>query len=359
MEISKDERELYDRQIRLWGLEGQGRLSNARVLVLGIDATTTEAVKNLVLAGVGAIALQSVKTVTEESLGYNFFVTKENLGQNVAEASKTAIQRLNPRVALSVITDETSSIDSNFISTFNVTIASQLTDKNELIRLNNAVRSSESYNSSSDTNINTNSSLGSVPHAFYMSLLNGWGGLLFVDLNIHEYTLEKDSSMYNYDPNNLPAQISETKQIIQAQAPAENSGSTVTKLTFRETYVSLENALNVSKEFGQKLRPRFRSKVSPYLPAFLALLDSSDQAEIDINKKATQLGLSPVDDGFISEFSRGRGVEVSGIAAVIGGFLAQDVLNYLTRRELPIQNTLVYDALRSKGPVYRLSLIHI
>lgn len=43
----------YDRQIRLWGATGQRRLGNSKVALIGCDGAGIEALKNLVLPGVG------------------------------------------------------------------------------------------------------------------------------------------------------------------------------------------------------------------------------------------------------------------------------------------------------------------
>jgi tRNA A37 threonylcarbamoyladenosine dehydratase len=45
----------YDRQIRLWGQNGQRRLGEAKVALLGASGAGIEALKNLVLPGVGNI----------------------------------------------------------------------------------------------------------------------------------------------------------------------------------------------------------------------------------------------------------------------------------------------------------------
>lgn len=45
----------YDRQIRLWGPKGQKRLTEARVALLSCTGAGVEALKNLVLPGVGHI----------------------------------------------------------------------------------------------------------------------------------------------------------------------------------------------------------------------------------------------------------------------------------------------------------------
>lgn len=43
----------YDRQIRLWGASGQRLLSNSRVALIGCTGAGIEALKNLVLPGIG------------------------------------------------------------------------------------------------------------------------------------------------------------------------------------------------------------------------------------------------------------------------------------------------------------------
>ena len=64
VEISEEEFAQYDRQIRLWGLEAQKRLRQAKVLVAGLGGLGSEVVKNVVLAGVKAITLLDDKDVT-------------------------------------------------------------------------------------------------------------------------------------------------------------------------------------------------------------------------------------------------------------------------------------------------------
>jgi molybdopterin/thiamine biosynthesis adenylyltransferase len=45
----------YDRQIRLWGPRGQRSLANARVALIHCTGAGIEALKNLILPGVGHI----------------------------------------------------------------------------------------------------------------------------------------------------------------------------------------------------------------------------------------------------------------------------------------------------------------
>ena len=63
----------YDRQLRLWGEHGQSALEKASILVCGVNTTTCELTKNLILPGVGRVILADPDTVTETDLLSNFF----------------------------------------------------------------------------------------------------------------------------------------------------------------------------------------------------------------------------------------------------------------------------------------------
>lgn len=53
----EEQESVFDRQVRIWGREAQQRLSNARVVVLGLTPSVAEAAKGLALAGVCAISV--------------------------------------------------------------------------------------------------------------------------------------------------------------------------------------------------------------------------------------------------------------------------------------------------------------
>lgn len=83
-DLSADDIALYDRQIRLWGIEAQTRLRNAHVLLVTVRALGNEIAKNLVLAGIGSLTLIDDELVTEDDLGAQFLVTEEDIGKSVS-----------------------------------------------------------------------------------------------------------------------------------------------------------------------------------------------------------------------------------------------------------------------------------
>jgi ubiquitin-like 1-activating enzyme E1 A len=81
--ITADEIALYDRQIRLWGVAAQESLRKANILLVSIKALANEVAKNLVLAGINSLTVVDNGLVTEDDLGAQFFLTKEDIGKNV------------------------------------------------------------------------------------------------------------------------------------------------------------------------------------------------------------------------------------------------------------------------------------
>ena len=82
-ELTSKEAEIYDRQIRLWGVEAQQRLRGARVFLCGLSGLGGEVCKNLVLAGISLTLLDDA-TVAAAHLGAaNFLLDADSLGKNV------------------------------------------------------------------------------------------------------------------------------------------------------------------------------------------------------------------------------------------------------------------------------------
>jgi len=82
-ELSADEIALYDRQLRLWGIEAQNRMRRANVLLITMKALGNEIAKNLVLAGIGSLTVMDSDVVTERDIESEFLVAEEDIGKNV------------------------------------------------------------------------------------------------------------------------------------------------------------------------------------------------------------------------------------------------------------------------------------
>jgi molybdopterin/thiamine biosynthesis adenylyltransferase len=80
--FSAAEAAVYDRQMRLWGVEAQKRLQNSQVFVSGLSALGSELVKNLVLSGMN-VTVHDPLAVTQSVVDTQFFFFEDDLNKNV------------------------------------------------------------------------------------------------------------------------------------------------------------------------------------------------------------------------------------------------------------------------------------
>ena len=89
----------YDRQLRLWGPQGQRALMKSNLLLINADAAGSETLKNLVLPGVGKFTILDNHVVNEDDLGSNFFVDQKSIDLNRAEIVTQLLVEMNPDVS--------------------------------------------------------------------------------------------------------------------------------------------------------------------------------------------------------------------------------------------------------------------
>lgn len=95
----------YDRQLRLWAASGQAALEQAHILLInsGPGVAGVEALKNLILPGIGAFTIHDTAVVEECDLGVNFFLEESSLGKSRASETVFFLEELNPDVKGHVI----------------------------------------------------------------------------------------------------------------------------------------------------------------------------------------------------------------------------------------------------------------
>ncbi|KAE8145246.1 hypothetical protein BDV25DRAFT_144839 [Aspergillus avenaceus] len=342
--ITADEIALYDRQIRLWGVKAQEKLRSANILLITFKALANEVAKNLVLAGIGTLTIVDHETVKEEDLGSQFFVAEENIGQNRAQAAAPSIHAMNPRVQLRIDTDDIHTKQPNYFSQFDIIIATEL-------------------DFAMYTTINAACRLANRP--FYAAGLHGFYGFVFADLISHDFVIERSKS-------NVPSAMQETQtRSIVGITTKKKDNKVIEMVTKRETYspLILANTSPLPDEFTRL--PRKKRQVTPLLTCLRALwefqktsggnmptfsrqdLESFTKLARDGHQEL-KLDISTLDSEFLRTFLQNLGSELSPVAAVVGGKLAQDVINVLSAREQPIQNLLLFDGEKSLAPIYPL-----
>lgn len=166
VELTETENELYDRQIRLWGLESQKRLRTAKVLISGLNGMGAEVTKNIILSGVHSVQLNDHKIVTEEDFCSQFLAPRSSVGANRAEASIERARALNPMVQISADTQNLTGKTEEYFCEFDVVVVIGATNS-ELLRIDGICRKNDVK--------------------FFAGDVWGMFGYTFADLNVHNF----------------------------------------------------------------------------------------------------------------------------------------------------------------------------
>lgn len=337
--MSIDEIALYDRQIRLWGMAAQANMRSSSVLLINLGAIGNEVAKNIVLSGIGSLTILDSNVITEEDLGSQFFIGKEDVGTKRLDAARPHIEDMNPRVKLSIDTDNVLSKDTEYFSQFSLIVATDLTPV-EIKELNKKTRD--------------------VKVPLYAAGINGFSGYIFADLI---QFLSVDEKLKSARPVEL-GQTSPNKVIVELDERKDEGKNVVYQvITTKHTFKPLDELLH-SAILTNQLSRRQLKRMTPKVPLTLTLLkqdtkyDSLDLESFHSQYHSTckQLGLQieEVSTETIKQFIDQISVELSPVAAVIGGALSQDVINVLGKRQSPLNNFVVFDGVTLDMWVFEL-----
>ncbi|KAJ1815798.1 E1 ubiquitin-activating protein aos1 [Coemansia sp. RSA 2675] len=294
--ISKEEEALYDRQIRLWGMEAQSRLRSSSILFIGVKAVTLEACKNLVLGGIGQLSIYDPQPISKLDLETQYYFNESHVGQAKDKVLAEKLAVLNPLVDIRAV----SSLDDVEGVDLVVSIGRQQA-KDEWRR-----RGVKSI----------------LADAF------GLFGYIFVDcLDAHEYIEEgrvKD---------------------------AKTGESEVVRESKVATYKSFGESVKAKVPGGNATR--LARKYSPLAFVCQALATMGNETAVgEFVKGALEQRELPqgfVADELLERVQASWGTEFVPSAAVVGATLAQEVLKIITLKDMPANNWFTYDGLVSEG----------
>jgi len=327
VQITEDEAAVYDRQIRLWGLEAQQKMRNATILVFRLRGIATETIKNIVLAGIGKIIIVDSENVSEEDLGAGFFFRDEEVGVKRVDAAKPRVESLNPLVTVEVISDtavlEGDALDT-LVSSVDLVCVTDW-DRDGLIRINNVCRKFQK--------------------PFYSGGTYGLLGYIFCDLLKHDY-IAPDRATSKEAPKN----IKNTAMYCPLGTALQHRWAGLTRKQTKELNPAVVFTILALWDFQAKhggQLPDEASHTSELETLAIALL-----AKAEVNKQA----LTTIPRDLIESVSTTAAHEISPVCAVVGGMLAQDILKALAAREAPIANFFVFDGSTGGGTVCPMNL---
>jgi ubiquitin-like 1-activating enzyme E1 A len=294
------------------------RLRNAKILIAGLNGLGAEIAKNIILAGVKSVTFLDHRNVTELDFCSNFFVPRENLGQNRAESSKTRAQALNPMVELKIDTGNLSEKDEEFFKQFDVVVVLEASSS-EQRRIDNICRTNKVK--------------------FYAADLFGMFGYSFIDLQEHEFV----EDIIKHKVVSKPNEKVKTEKVTSAlkRSLAYPSLESVEDFDFNSQSYSKKIKKNGPSYIVMKIFKQFReTEGRDPIPS---------QRDEDIKKLLAIRDQISSSSTIPNNYFDHVFAQISPCAAIVGGALGQEVIKAVTQKEAPHFNHFFFDAQRNCG----------
>jgi ubiquitin-like 1-activating enzyme E1 A len=345
--ISEDEAALYDRQIRLWGVEAQKKLINSKILIINMNGLAAEIAKNLVLSGINCLTLLDSTDVTEADLKLNFLLPHTSVGENRAESSVEALRTLNPMVKIQADKARLADKDQEFFSAKNFDIICALiNDCADLERIDLFCR---------ETNV-----------MFLSGYVCGLYGYMFVDFNEFNYIVE--AARVTDDDTEKEK---EKKKIISKSTTAADKEADNQKLELVEKNVKFNSYAKFLKNFAKPLENLSPIKLKRVSKAFLLALVfnrfyetykrsfvGSDKEDFErlLKVKRELFESLKVDQELLSDayLSEQDYEELSAVNAIIGGTMGQEIIKAISKKNEPFNNFFCFDGNVMNGEVMQI-----
>merc|ERR1712241_314850 len=338
--ITEAEAQLYDRQIRLWGLDAQKRLRSSRLLVAGMRGLGNEVAKNLVLAGINSMTILDHENLTKEDNVSSFLAPTEEVGKNRAEASLERLKQRNPMVEITADKDNLDAKEKDFFSNFDVVIITNY-PKDVTLKVNNYCR---------DLKIK-----------FFAGDIFGYFGYSFMDLVKHDYVEEEIKKQEAGYGKGLDGKKSGEEPAAKKAKMEEEEETKMVKKSM--DFVPLEQALNVDWSTDSYAKRVRRMDPSYFILQILMEFQSREGCSPRAYMRQDDMKLlTRLRESIISKYSLPENKipeeilpmlfsELSPVAAIVGGVLGQEVIKVISNKDAPHNNFFLYNPLESCGVV--------
>jgi ubiquitin-like 1-activating enzyme E1 A len=313
-ELTAEQAAIYDRQIRVWGVGVQKRLATAKLLILGCTSLAAEVAKNLILAGVGSLTLIDDTPAEEAPLTFLSSASSKS-ARSAAEVFCSGLQALNPMSAVQTSKGSKSELPlaqlvqaSDLVLSFGVH-AGFYSELNDLCRQQNTM--------------------------FMAASCRGGAAVCFADLMSHECK----------------------------RVASEDAADTNEVLDIK--YLPLKEAIEVP---WKDLSRQGKRQMNRLLPPWTLIA----QREIQLGREGSMSDFAEI-DALGKSMSEEQGLKAGSwdgeilrnwleadpvlppVAAVVGGFMANDVVRSISHVGVPMHNVLFFNVSDNVAQIHNLT----
>lgn len=347
--------ERYDRQIRLWGQHGQNKCSQSRVCLIGCNSLGLEVARGLCLAGVGSFTILDSHKLLPEDVGCCFVPQITSIGKSRAETAKAMLLDINEDFNVDIHSLETYLPHVTTVSTTSHSTSTMTTNLNdsrdqdtdgEFWRQFNCVIISGVLYTSQIQRLSEICWLLGVPLISCKSM----GFYAIMRHQIKEHLVQDTHPEWkpkNHDPSKADmAMIRGTKPLFEEY---DKRVSSISQDDGEDDHVTIYICMTAIDMFFSTYG-RLPGCRDEQVETDISKL--KDCVKLMIGKSCNQLKSL---DQCLYELCRYGGAELHATSAFFGGSIAQEVIKLVTNQYLPVEDTLIYNAMSATTRALKLS----
>lgn len=293
--------DLYSRQLYALGKDSLYTMKNSRVLVIGTTTPFVEIMKNLILMGVGEITIADNRIITIDDLETNYYLNSNDLGKDFVNIVGFRMQKLNPIIKINKYSKN--DFNNEFLELFTIVIILNCDYK-----LNQRLH-----------NLN-------IPHI--VTRTSGFSGFIFVDY-------------INFTSLNPNGEKIKQGLIIGDRVNEENN-TMIETVENHDLFVG--NCIKIlDKEY----------KIIKVISPKSFIIDNKIKGKLKQLEKYEEIKISktfkfkPIDNNIINKIDKFIDSDFNYgyvfMNSIIGGIVAQNVVNYINKSGTPINQFISYD----------------
>lgn len=307
-QLTGEEAALYDRQIRLWGVDAQRRLSASSVLIAGqvTSFLVQELAKNLLLTGIQRIGLYAHSTSTKQNAGF--------LGGSL-ESMIESLREMNPLVDVCAVNDILAAVPH-----YTMVCASGMAVDEER-GISSCCRDHD------------------IP--FFSARTAGIVGWVFIDLGskfLYHVNIKKEEDAGNKTIDAGATTREETDTFIEYGDAVDADWGGEPRRGECGWHVA-----NCLLHFEQEMK-RLPGREAGDVAAMKAIYE-----DLQKTKKSDS-----ANDDLVAKVASSAHAELPPVAAIVGGIWGREVVKALSRKDAPLNNFFFFNAQTSAGSIEKV-----
>ena len=136
--------DLYSRQIICFGIDTMQKISNLKILIIGLRGLGVEIAKNIIVSGPKSVTIFDHNKVEINDLGSNFYLTEKDIGKRRDESCINKLKKLNKYVNVNYLKENSlNDIYNKLSGNYNVIVITEMLSEKDIIQIDNISRTNK------------------------------------------------------------------------------------------------------------------------------------------------------------------------------------------------------------------------